>query len=48
MTVKELKEKLELLIEDGKEDYMIYINIYSAEYEVFVDDEKKRKCIYNG
>lgn len=41
MTVKELKEKLELLIEDGKEDYTLYVNIYCAEYQIFVDDEKK-------
>ena len=46
MTVKELKEKLELLIEDGKEDYAVFVNIYCAEYEIFVDEEK-RKCIYN-
>ena len=26
MTVKELKEKLEILIEDGKEDYTIYVD----------------------
>ena len=25
MTVKDLKERLELLIEDGKEDYTIYV-----------------------
>ena len=26
MTVKELKEKLEILIEDGKEDYTVYVD----------------------
>lgn len=41
MTVKELKEKLELLIEDGKEDYSVFVNIYCAEYQIFVDEEKK-------
>lgn len=45
MTVKELKERLELLIEDGKEDYIAYVNIYCAEYEFFVDDEKKEVYI---
>ena len=41
MTVKELKERLELLIEDGKGDYTAYVNIYSNEYQFSVDDEKK-------
>lgn len=45
MTVKELKEKLELLIEDGKEDYPIFVNIYCAEYDIFVDEEKKEVYI---
>ena len=45
MTVKELKEKLELLIEDGKEDYAVFVNIYCAEYEIFVDEEKKEVYI---
>ena len=45
MTVKELNEKLELLIEDGKEDYIVYVNIYCAEYEIFVDNEKKEVYI---
>lgn len=26
MTVKELKEKLEILIEDGKEDYTVFVD----------------------
>lgn len=26
MTVKELKEKLEILIDDGKEDYTVFID----------------------
>lgn len=45
MTVKELKEKLERIIEDGKGDYTIYVNIYCAEYEIFVDNEKKEVYI---
>ena len=45
MTVKELKEKLELLIEDGKEDYAVFVNIYCAEYEIFVDEETKEVYI---
>ena len=45
MTVKELKEKLELLIEDGKEDYRIcsdgfieikYIDISDGDKEVYL------------
>lgn len=41
MTVKELKEKLESLIEEGKADYTAYVNIYCSEYEFYVDDEKR-------
>lgn len=46
MTVKELKEILELLIKEGKEDYSVYVDLYSDEYVLYVYDEK-RKCIYN-
>ena len=35
MTVKELKERLEILIEEGKEDYT-----------VFVDDSEEFKDVY--
>ena len=45
MTVKELKEKLELLIEGGKEDYTVYVNIYCAEYDIYVDEEKREVYI---
>ena len=38
MTVKELKEKLELLIEDGKEDYTVFAIDYSDEILVDVND----------
>lgn len=41
MTVKELKERLEMLIEDGKEDYTVYVDINYDEYVFSVDDEKK-------
>lgn len=34
MTVKELKERLELLIEDGKEDYTVFVdNFVNGFYE---------------
>lgn len=46
MTVKELKERLEMLIEEGKADYTVYVDINSDEYVFSVDDEK-RKWIYN-
>ena len=37
MTVKELKEKLELLIEDGKEDYTVFVDGFDNDfYEDFV------------
>lgn len=32
MTVKELKEKLECLIEDGKEDYTVFVNNIEDEF----------------
>ena len=41
MTVKELKEKLEILMEDGKEDYTIYVEYTNAEYVFAIDDDKK-------
>lgn len=34
MTVKELKEKLEILIEDGKEDYPVYILTSNGEEDI--------------
>ena len=34
MTVKELKEKLEIIIEDGKEDYTVFVdNFVNGFYE---------------
>lgn len=41
MTVKELKERLEMLIEEGKADYIVYVDVNSDEYVFSVDDEKK-------
>lgn len=41
MTVKELKETLEYLIEDGKEDYKVYVDEIYDLVVVDVDDEKK-------
>ena len=41
MTVKELKEKLELLIEDGKEDYVVFVDCLVDEYLFTVNDEEK-------
>ena len=37
MTVKELKEKLELLIEDGKADYTVFVDNFNNDlYEDFI------------
>ena len=37
MTIKELKEKLECLIEDGKEDYTVFVENFEDDfYENFV------------
>lgn len=43
MTVKELKEKLECLIEDGKEDYILIFGglTDSDDYNIYVDNERK-------
>lgn len=41
MTVKELKEKLEILIEDGKEDYIVFVDYYHDDFSVYVDNDKK-------
>lgn len=38
MTVKELKEKLEIIIEDGKEDYTVFVDIYNKEFSLYVND----------
>ena len=37
MTVKELKERLELIIEDGKEDYTVFVDNFDNDlYEDFI------------
>jgi hypothetical protein len=41
MTVKELKEKLEILIEDGKGDYTVFVDYYHDDFSVYVDNKKK-------
>ena len=41
MTVKELKERLEILMEDGKEDYTVYVELDNADYLFAIDDDKK-------
>ena len=41
MTVKEIKEILECLIEDGKEDYLVYVFGFCADRDtikLIVDD----------
>lgn len=41
MTVKELKEIMECLIEDGKGDYIVLVDDLSDKYVIYVDDENK-------
>lgn len=43
MTVKELKEKLEILIEEGKQDYTIIIDGLSESdgFDIDIDDNYK-------
>lgn len=43
MTIKELKEKLEILIEDGKEDYILIFDglVVSVVYRFYIDNERK-------
>ena len=42
MTVKELKERLELLIEDGKEDYKVcYLDDNLDEFAIAFSDRDK-------
>lgn len=41
MTVKELKELLERLIEDGKEDYVVYVDDLLDEFLVYINDKNK-------
>lgn len=41
MTVKELKERLEILIEDGKEDYTVYVDEVFNEFIFYINDKEK-------
>ena len=42
MTVKDLKEILECLIEDGKADFPVFATgYYGEDFSVYVDNEKK-------
>lgn len=41
MTVKELKERLEILIEDGKEDYTVYVDEVFKELIFYINDKEK-------
>lgn len=42
MTVKDLKEILECLIEDGKTDFPVFAaGYYGEDFAVYVDNEKK-------
>lgn len=44
MTVKELKEKLELLIDEGKGDYELYVDNFIEEELICFSD--KNKVVY--
>lgn len=41
MTVKELKEYLEILIEDGKEDYIVYSDDLVIRNDIYIRDKEK-------
>lgn len=41
MTVKELKEILECLIEDDKGSYPVFVDYYYGDFGIYVDNEKK-------
>lgn len=41
MTVKELKEILECIIEDGKEDYTVYVNELSDSDVIYICNDNK-------
>ena len=49
MTVKELKEKLEIIIEDGKEDYLVFVddfdNGFYEDFEITIIDFYKEIII---
>lgn len=41
MTVKELKEMLELIIMEGKEDYIVFADDTDDAWVMYVNDEDK-------
>lgn len=41
MTVKELKELLECLIEEGKEDYTVYSDDLVVRCDIYIRDKEK-------
>lgn len=41
MTVKELKELLECLIEEGKEDYTVYSDDIVVRDDIYIRDKEK-------
>ena len=41
MTVKELKEILECLIEEGKEDYIVYSDDLVVRSDIYIRDKEK-------
>lgn len=41
MTVKELKEILECIIEDGKEDYTVYVNELIDSDDIYISNDNK-------
>ena len=41
MTVKELKELLECLIEEGKEDYTVYSDDLIVRSDIYIRDKEK-------
>ena len=41
MTVKELKEFLECIIEDGKEDYTVYVNELIDSDDIYISNDNK-------
>lgn len=41
MTVKDLKEILEVLIEDGKEDYIVYSDDLVIRNDIYIRDKEK-------
>ena len=45
MTLKEFKELIECLIEEGKGEYTVFVNDLSDEYEIYINDIDKEVCL---